>query len=1060
MNTPDPPLRRCPRCDAVLEDTSLGGNCAACLVGLVFAELPVEVDGGDGLPGEDLPRTLGSYEILSEVGRGGSSVVYRARQQGVNRVVALKVLQGSILTRRDALERLRVEAEAVGRLEHPHIVPLYEVGRADGMPFLALRLHEHGSLAEALKRRRFMPEEAARFLVTVAGAVHHAHQRGVLHRDLKPSNLLLDAEGRPHVADFGLAKLADSDSGLTLTTTVLGTPSYMAPEQAGGRAREAGVPADVHALGVILFELLTGRVPFTGTSTLEVLRRVAEDEAPRVRSLNPAVDPDLEAICQHCLEKAPEQRYASAAELAADLGRWLRREPTRVRPGTGVQRLAKWVRRRPLISTLAFAAVLFLVAGLGVSTWQWQRARAAATQARAAERLARRTSHAADMALASSELERNPGLVRELLERHRPAPGQEDLRGWEWRYLWAAIRPGSGTTFCRRTNSVFSLAITPDGRWAGLGEFNGGFSLWEVASRREVWADPDPVVDGGPLDGTRVAVSVATGRIAYSFSGRGGAHEVRILDPATRTIRMRLPVDAPVRMLGCTPDGGRWVVTTGPDELAMQVWDAGTGRRIHRWRIPTDRRRMHNRGAPLALSPDGRLAAVDDLEGGVLVIELATGNPVRRLLTSKAQVCAMAFSPDGRQLALGASYNEPVIRLWDLESGRMEAELQGHHGWISGLAYLPGNRLLSASQDQSVRVWDLERRRVVQVLRGHSKEVWSLAVGPEPDTVFSGSKDGEVRRWSLSLSETQWGFHEAPLNLEPRGTVAAVDGGALWGVTRAGDLLRISGPGFQRVEKRPEFGSPLLELLMMPDGEHLLTADREGNIAQRRLADGRVLHQLRTTPGSRPAVSPDASRRIYVHDPGAARLRRVSHDWTGFDGEWAVPQGWTYIGWRLCRPGVLSLYQDGRFIVSDAGQGGAGTGRLNLREPMAFAVSPDLQQVAFSSDYGEVHLWNADLDRELGRLGGYIGAVRGLAFSPDGRRLATGASGAEALRLWDLETRQMVLQLPAEAMLIHPLHFTADGNTLWGISLSGALVTWTAPSWEEIRRVESLQQVP
>lgn len=1053
-------MRRCPRCHAVLGDASLGGNCAACLVGLVFSEPPVEVDGGDELPGEGLPRTLGSYEILSEVGRGGSSVVYRARQQGVNRLVALKVLQGSILARRDALERLRVEAEAVGRLEHPHIVPLYEVGRADGLPFLALRLHEHGSLADALKRRRFTPEEAARFVATVAGAVHHAHQRGVLHRDIKPSNLLLDAEGRPHVADFGLAKLADGDSGLTLTTTVLGTPSYMAPEQAGGRAREAGVPADVHALGVILFELLTGRVPFAGASTLEVLRSVAEEEAPRARSLNPAIDPDLEAICQHCLEKVPEHRYASAAELAADLGRWLRREPTRVRPGTALQRVAKWVRRRPLVSALAFSAAVFLLAGLGVSTWQWQRARAAATQARAAERLARRTSHAADMALASSELERNPGLVRELLERHRPAPGQEDLRGWEWRYLWAGIRSGSGEVFCRRTNSVFSLVITPDGRWAGLGEFNGGFSLWEVGSRREVWADPDPVGDAGMHDGTRVAVSATTGRIAYSFSSRDGAHEVRILDPVARKIVMRLPLDSPVRMLACMPDGGRWVVTTGPRDAALQVWDAVTGKRLHRWPVPLDQERMYNRGAPLALSPDGLLAAVDDQKGGVVVIELATGLQRAPLKTSRAQVCAMAFSPDGRQLAVGASYNEPVIRLWDLETGRMQAELEGHHGWISGLVYLPGNRLLSSSQDQSLRVWDLERCRVVQVLRGHTKEVWSVAVGPELDTVFSGSKDGEVRRWSLQPSERGWGFHEAPLDLQPWATLPAVDGGALWGVTRQGHLRRISGPGFRKVENRPEFGTNLLRLWVVPDGEHLLTADREGNIAQRRLDDGRVVHHLRTTPGSMPAVSPDASRRIYVHDPSVARVRRLSQDWTGFDGEWEVPQAGTYMGWRLCGPGVLSLHQDGRFIVSDVGQGGARTGRLNLREPMSFAVSPDLRQVAVSSDYGEVHLMNADLDRELGRLGGYIGAVRGIAFSPDGRRLATGASGPEALRLWDLETRQMVLQLPAEATLIHPLNFSADGNTLWGIGAAGELVAWTAPSWEEIRRIESAPQVP
>lgn len=1050
MNTPDPKAGTCPRCHSTLVESSVGGNCPVCLVGIALGEpVPEEVLAGAE---EGRPGWLGNYEILSEIGRGGSSVVYRARQRGVNRVVALKVLQGAILHRRDALERLRVEAEAIGRLDHPNIVPLYEVGRSDGLPFLVLRLHEHGSLADALKRGLPAPEMAARILKVAAEAVHHAHLRGVLHRDLKPSNLLLDADGLPHVSDFGLAKLADGDTGLTLSTSVLGTPAYMAPEQAEGRTRDVGVPADVHALGVILFELLTGRVPYGGESAVEILRRVAEDEPPRLRSLNPSVDPDLEAICLHCLEKDPGRRYPGASDLAADLGRWLGGEPISIRPGTALQRMRKWVVRRPLVSALAFAAGVFLVGGLAVSTWQGRRAREAAALAQASELKARRNSYVADMMLASSELDRNPGRVRELLDRHRPAPGEKDLRGWEWRYLWGAIQPGSVSVLCRRERSIFSLALSADRRWVGIGEFNGGFSLWDLESGKEVWSDPEPMVEGGTMDGTRVAFSSQTGQMAYSFRGLNEAHEVRVLDPGGQEVVRHLLIGAPVRMLVCTPDGGRWVVTTADGSL--QIWDAASGALLHRWSIPMDREKIYNRGAPLAISPDGRLAALDDMEGGVVVLDLETGTERHRLKTSQAQVCAMAFSPDGRRLAAGASYNEPVIRIWDLEQGRMEAELNGHYGWISGLTFLPDGRLLSASQDQSVRLWDVPSRSVRRVFRGHGKEVWSLALGSDSDLLLTGSKDGEVRRWSLKSEPTLGGAHRNQAGLRPWQTHATPDGRELWSVNQKGLVCRLSGPGFRGCEERPEFGRAAISLRVPPGGRRLWLADSNGLITERQLEDGKVVRSMQTVL-SGPGVNPDDPERLYLYSPSDSRIRRAKPDWSGFDGEWVVPVRYQYMDWRISRPGLLALWHDGQFEFLDLGPGGSVRGRLPVRETMGFAVSPDRQVVAIGSDVGEVYLFTPELDQELGRFGGYMGAVRGLAFSPDGTRLATGASGVESLRLWDLETSRPVLQLPSDAILIHPLRFTPDGNTIWGVGMvDGDLVTWTAPGWDDIQRVE------
>jgi tRNA A-37 threonylcarbamoyl transferase component Bud32 len=352
MTADSKPLR-CLRCQHPFPRGHAAGNCAACLLKTALAADSDEVVEGEW--SDVLPQELGDFAILGEIGRGGTGVVYRARQRSVNRIVALKTLHGAALTRRAAFQRLRIEAEAVGRLEHPHIVPLYEVGCHAGTHFLTLRYFEHGSLADLLERRRLSPQESAELIRTAARAVHHAHQRGVLHRDLKPSNLLLDAQGLPHVSDFGLAKLADGDSSLTLSQAVLGTPAYMAPEQASGDAKNVGALADVYSLGAVLYELLTGRPPFTGATALEILRQVADDEPVRPRSLNATLDRDLEAICLHCLEKEPDRRYASAGALADDLERWLRHESTTVRPTSWRGRTARWIRRRPIAAALAVA---------------------------------------------------------------------------------------------------------------------------------------------------------------------------------------------------------------------------------------------------------------------------------------------------------------------------------------------------------------------------------------------------------------------------------------------------------------------------------------------------------------------------------------------------------------------------------------------------------------------------------------------------------------------------------------------------------------------------------
>jgi serine/threonine protein kinase/tetratricopeptide (TPR) repeat protein len=350
-----------------------------------------------GEPGAPLP-SFGDYELLEEIGRGGMGVIYRARHHSLNRLVALKRIHRDRLGSAADVQRFRNEAEAAAGLDHPHIVPILEVGDCDGQPYFTMKLIEGGSLARGLDRFVADPRSAARVVARVARAVHHAHQRGILHRDLKPSNVLLDAAGEPHVTDFGLAKRLQSDCSLTRSGDLLGTPSYMAPEQAGGGTAAVTVAADVHGCGAVLYALLTGRPPFRGIGVLETLDQVRHREPPPPRASNPHVDGDLETICLKCLEKEPGRRYGSAEALAEDLERWLAGELVAARPPSRMDRLRKFVRRNKGPVGATAAVIGLLVLGLVGTSIGLKRALEAESRATHAAESESRQRHLAEVA--------------------------------------------------------------------------------------------------------------------------------------------------------------------------------------------------------------------------------------------------------------------------------------------------------------------------------------------------------------------------------------------------------------------------------------------------------------------------------------------------------------------------------------------------------------------------------------------------------------------------------------------------------------------------------------
>jgi hypothetical protein len=657
-----------------------------------------------------LPQVPG-YEVLGLLGRGGMGVVYKARHLRLRRLVALKMIADRVHSDPEYLARFRLEAEAVARLQHPNIIQIYEIGEADGSPYIALELVEGGSLAARAQRAPQPPAEAARLVATLARAVHHAHRQGVLHRDLKPANILLvagnlagdspakppAAEPVPKIADFGLAKCLDAGLGgsraATLTTAgdIIGTPGYLAPEQVAAGSAPVGPAADVWALGAILYELLTGRPPFQGATPLESLLQTQSEEPVPPTRLQSRLPLDLETICLQCLHKDPRRRYGSAADLADDLRRFLGGESILARPVGPLGRAAKWARRRPAVTALLAALAAVTLAAFGLVTWQWreadyqhgladlradgeekarrlaeQRGRDEAQARRAAERLSagalldRGTAQCDRGEAAEGLLWLTRGL--DLAVRAGDADLERAVRlnltGWRSRL----IRPAARLV---HTDWAWAVAFSPDGKTAATGSKDQTARLWDAATGQPLG---EPLRHAFPVwaiafspDGTTLLTC------ACSPDGRQG--EARLWAVGTgRPLSEPLPLSGRVRTAGLSAQGRRWLgwlrhARLTPFRAAAFSNDGrtlltATAGEVRLWST-ADRRPL---GPPLphpgvimtaAFSRDGTAVVTCGADGTARLWDTATGQARGSPLAHQGPVEAAAFSPDGQTLATG-----------------------------------------------------------------------------------------------------------------------------------------------------------------------------------------------------------------------------------------------------------------------------------------------------------------------------------------------------------------------------------------------------------------------
>jgi len=479
--------RVCGKCGAELTEVGTEQLCPGCLLEAGLAAGPdrsqtLSVDPAGQSPIEPpYPRSFGDYELLEEIARGGMGVVYKARQASLDRIVALKMLLFGPLAGPEFVQRFRTEAAAAASLQHPNIVAIHEVGFREGQHFFAMDYVAGQSLTQIVQDGPLLARRAAGYVKTIAEAIQYAHERGILHRDLKPSNVLIDEFDQPRVTDFGLAKRLEKETDLTLSGQVLGSPNYMAPEQAAARRGQVGKRSDVYSLGAILYHLLTGQPPFVALTVAETLQQVRNVEPTSPRVSNPHLARDLETICLKCLEKEPVRRYATAQELADELGRFLNKEPILARPVGRLEKVWRWCRRNPVPAALIALVTLVFLAGFAGVAWQEQ-------NARKARDLAQRRLYAAQMNQAFRAWDVSSlDVARALLNSQRPLRGAEDLRGADWRWLWTLCRSEVKAELPTQGEwQLLAAEPSPDGRRVATAGYSKNIVIYDLESGRNL----------------------------------------------------------------------------------------------------------------------------------------------------------------------------------------------------------------------------------------------------------------------------------------------------------------------------------------------------------------------------------------------------------------------------------------------------------------------------------------------------------------------------------------------------------------------------------------------
>ncbi|MCB9911406.1 MAG: protein kinase [Planctomycetes bacterium] len=1067
------------------------------------------------VPAERPGAIVGRYKLLQQIGEGGCGVVYLAEQlEPVRRRVALKVIKLGMDTK-SVVTRFEAERQALALMDHPNIARVLDAGATDtGRPYFVMELVPGLKLTDYCDQNRLPTRERLDLFIQVCHAVQHAHQKGVIHRDLKASNILVslqDGVPVPKVIDFGIAKATGQGrlTDKTLFTAFeqcIGTPAYMSPEQAERSGQDIDTRSDIYSLGVLLYELLTGRTPFETKDLLEAgvdeMRRIIREweppkpstrlgnlpradlttaaqhrrtEAPKLVHL---VRGDLDWIVMKALEKDRTRRYESAHGLAVDVERHLAHEPVTACPPGAIYWIRKFVRRNRKTVGAAAVVVVALVLGVLATTCQWIRAEQAQRRAEAAMEDAQRHGYASDMTLAQDALAADDlGKAKALLDRYRPGSGREALRGFEWRYLAAQARTDAVIMDTNSTLGIRSLALSRDGKVLAVAREGGVIEL----------RNPDTL----QLRETLQADGQADALLAFSptedllaATRHGGFVRFWRLDSRQAPNELQVSKDGQPRCLKFTPDGKRLALFD--TEALATVWDVETGEKL--WQSPQFKLAERATHGTFDVSPDGLHVAVGDRTGDIAIHNWAENRMTRRFKAHDGAISCLAYSPNGDLLASGTFISPYAVCLWNPQTGKLVGTFTGHNRTIHVLRFSgDGERLIGGGWGQMIRIWKVDTQELIRKLRGHTDWIRDLALSGDGATLLSGTITEALARWDLNDDGRRDLLTELPL-------VGSSRLNSLWSRTvfvGNGEAVidyRPGGPDKGVNDYRPGSSLHLFDLSQAPeavplevlgtDNARFAVAPRSGLLACVRPEGTMRVWSLRTMNvvtnialehcyapfWNTPFFTLAEDRLILIEGPDESRAMARTFEARTWRQVHESEFDWPSI--HTDKP-IVRVCPNGSMLVTGGRPGwltwidlerGITLGKEKA-DPFAIqdlAFSPDGARLASAHTDGGVAFWDVSTRRRIVRWKAEPVYCAALAFSPDGERLATVDGGGEpSVRLWDLRISpyRETLVVPLEPGCFHHVEFSPDGGSLMLTSPSENVArayVWRVPSFTEL----------